>query len=106
MNYIDLTVFENETLNFKTPEGKIINITKPSQRMVIEMLKFKNINGRTSAENVIKALNNIIFGIFNSNDEGYQFDIEYIENGLNTQMKLAIVQAYSDFITKVQANPN
>lgn len=103
---LDLSVFEEETLDIRLPEdGSIVRIKKPSQRLVIEMLKFKELGENTPAEQVMEAVNKIVVKILNSNDANKFIDIKYVED-MNLKMKLAIIKAYSEFITGVQSNPN
>ncbi len=44
--------------------------------------------------------------IMNTNDEGKAFAVDELEEMLSTQMKVAIVTAYSNFITGIQSDPN
>lgn len=105
-NIVDLSVFENQTLDIKMPDGKILKITKPVQRMVIEILKFKNLNEDTPPRKIIEATNRMVWNILNSNDESLHITQADVAEGLNTQSKLAIIQAYSTFITGIQSDPN
>lgn len=102
---IDLSVFQEETLDIKLLDGSMVRITKPSQRMVIEMLKFKELGEDTPAEVLIQSVNKIVANILNSNDAKKFFDIKFVED-MNLKMKLAIIKAYGEFITGVQSNPN
>lgn len=102
---IDLSVFQEETLDIKLLDGSLVRITKPSQRMVIEMLKFKELGENTQPEELIHAINKIVVNVLNSNDAKKFYDIKFVED-MNLQMKLAIIKAYSEFITGVQSNPN
>ena len=106
MNIIDLSVFENTTLDFKLPDGRIIKISKPTQKMVIEILKFKDISEKTSANKIINSLNKVIWQILNANDEAVQVTQDYVKDDLNMQMKLAIIKAYSGFIEGLQNQKN
>lgn len=105
-NIIDLSVFEDETLDIKLPDGRMVRIVKPVQRMVIEILKFKNLSEQSEPEKVIGALDKIVWNILYSNDAGIHYPFEFVQKELNTRMKLAIVQAYSNFIAGVQSDPN
>ncbi len=102
---IDLSVFKEETLDIRLLDGSEIRIVKPTQRLVIEMLKFKEYGEDTPAEQLMEAINKIVLNILNTNDAHKVFKMEYAED-LSMRMKLAIIQAYSEFITGVQSDPN
>ena len=106
MKMLDLSVFENETFDITLPDRKMIRIIKPTQRLVIELLKLKEIDNNASAKKVVAALNKITLDILNTNDEGIQYTSDYIEKNLNTQMKTALISAYSNFVTGITNQKN
>lgn len=101
---LDLSVFTEETLDIKTVDGKLLHIPKPSQRMVIEMMKFREIDENTAPEEIAAALDRMASLILNSNREGVRFDGSSVA-ALSTDAKTAILTAYSEFATRLQANP-
>lgn len=102
---LDLTVFQEETLDITMPDGKLLHIIKPSQKMVIEMLKLKGIKADDDAEKIVKAFNSMVWCVLNSNDCGAKYDMAYVEQ-MPLKMKTAVINAYGEFIAGIQANPN
>lgn len=105
---VDLSVFQEQYLDVKLPSGEVMKLSKPTQQMVINLLKFRDINDTMGAEVIIDALDEIVNDILHTNVNAAvkPIDMEYVKNDLNMNMKLAIVKAYSEFITEVQSNPN
>ena len=103
---LDLSVFEEQTMEVKLSKEKTIRLQKPSQRMVIELMKFQSVNENDGAENIMKAVDDITLMILNTNDAGEQFSEEYITNNMNTQMKVSLIAAYGEYIVGIQSDPN
>ena len=101
---LDLSVFRQETLDITLLDGTTARVGKPSQRMVIEVLKLRNINAKTKPETVIRAMDDLVLGILNSNVDGRAFAAEDLAN-LTFEMKNAIISAYNAFVIEMQANP-
>ena len=102
---LDLTVFQEETLDITMPDGKLLHIIKPTQKMVIEMLKLKGIKADDDAEKIVKAFNSMVWCVLNSNDCGAKYDMAYVEQ-MPLKMKTAVINAYGEFIAGIQSNPN
>lgn len=103
-NVLDLSVFTAITLDIKLPDGRLLKLTKPTQRLVIKLMALKSLDASDSKA-IMTALDDMALDILNSNDTGTVFDMVFV-NTLNTAMKSALVQAYSEFIMQVQSNPN
>ena len=103
---IDLSVFENATMPVRLPDGHVLHLSKPTQRLVIEMLGFREMKEDSTAEEITAALDTITRKILCTNENGEIFTAEYVERDLNMQMKIALLNAYSAFITEVQSDPN
>ena len=101
---LDLSVFQEETLDITMMNGEVLHIKKPEQRMVIELIKFRTLREDANAKKVLRALNDITALILNSNTDGVEFERETID-ALSVDIKLAIVNAYTKFLLKLQANP-
>lgn len=101
---LDLSVFQEETLDIKTADGRLLHIPKPSQRLVIELMKFREIDDDTPAEEIVAELNRMAGLILNSNREGVKFDSANIA-ALSADAKTAILTAFSGFATRLQSNP-
>ena len=102
---IDLSVFQEETLDFKLPDGRIVNIVKPSQKMVIDLMNFRNIQ-EDEPEAQVAALSNIVCKVLNSNKNGVAFTEEEVEKEFNFQILQAILFAYGEFVNGIASNPN
>ena len=103
---LDLSQFEEQTMEVRVNENLSLNLQKPTQAIVIEMLKFKNIDENTDAETIMKALDSLCLLILNTNDSLVKYTKQKMNQILNTQQKVMIVTAYSEFIAEVQNHPN
>lgn len=103
--FLDLSVFEEQYLDVKLPDGRILKLCKPTQAIVINMMKFQNINESTDAAAVIDAVDEIALDILSTDKNGIVVTKETVEE-MNLQMKLALIQEYGKFISEVQSNPN
>ena len=102
---LDLSVFEEETLDIKMPDGKSIHIPKPSQSMVIKLFRMQKQLSGSDNEAQLNAFNTFVLDVLNINNGGYVFDVETVE-AMPLAMKSAIIKAYSDFIADIQSDPN
>lgn len=103
---LDLTVFEETTMELRIDAETTLFLKKPSQRMVIELLKFRSIDENSEAESIVKAIDDLCLLILNANDAHVLFTKQKMDAMLDTQQKLLILNAYSEFITEVQSDPN
>lgn len=103
---IDLSVFKKQTMALKLPDGEVLQIRKPTKAMVIQVLKFKDINADSKAEEIIAAMDELTLDILNSNEKAKVYTEEDLEQMLNIDMKLVIIQAYAEFIQGLQNAPN
>nr|DAU96699.1 MAG TPA: hypothetical protein [Caudoviricetes sp.] len=101
---LDLSVFQPETLDITMLNGEVIHIKKPEQGMVIELFKFRKLSEDANAKKAIRALNDMTALILNNNEDDVHFDRKSIE-ALSIDVKLAIVNAFTKFVLKVQSNP-
>lgn len=101
---LDLSVFQEETLDIKTADGQVLNIPKPSQKMVIELMKFKTIDENSEPAKVVDALDRMSGLILNSNTNGIKFEKSSIV-ALSMDAKAAILKAYAEFAAGLQSDP-
>lgn len=104
-NIVDLSVFENQTLDIKLPDGELIKISKPTQRMAVKLMSFQRLNDATLPEDLVAAVDNMALSILGSNENMRVFTSKDIE-ALNFPMKMALIDAYSKFLMGLQNNPN
>lgn len=102
---LDLTVFVEETLDIKMPDGATLHIPKPSQAMVIKTLRLNKILAGKEPEEQLEALNGMVMDVLNSNNGGKRYELAYVAD-MSLGMKSAIINAYSAFIGELQSDPN
>lgn len=90
----------------KLPNGETVQIRKPTQEMVIELMRFKQINENSQPELIIKAMDDMVLQILNSNEKMTKYTQEQLDDILNLPMKMVIIQSYGEFIQGIQQNPN
>ena len=101
---LDLTVFKRETLDITMLDGQKVHVKKPSQNMVIEIIKFRDINKSTPPEKIVAAVDDFVTMILNDNTDGLKFERDNIA-AIDMDLKLKIIEAYSAFMVKVQSDP-
>lgn len=102
---LDLSVFEEETLDVKLSDGKVIRLKKPTQGLVIAMLRLRNMSEDTPEEAALAAMNSIVLKILNNNADGMTFEMSNVEH-LSVDAKGALLFGYSEFAAQLQANPS
>ena len=101
---LDLTVFKRETLDITMMDGQKIHVKKPSQNMVIEIIKFRDINAKTAPEKAVAAVDDFVTMVLNDNTDGIKFARESVAK-IDLDIKLEIIKAYTSFMVKVQSDP-
>lgn len=101
---LDLSVFREPTLDILMADGAKLRIPKPTQAMVIEIVKLRDLSEDTPVDAVFDALDALVWRILNSNLDGIRFARADIA-ALTPDAKTAIVNAYSEFAAELQANP-
>lgn len=102
---LDLSIYKEETLDITMPDSTLLHITKPTQAMVIKVLQLRNIDDKSEPEEIIKGINSLVEDILNTNKEKKEIAREEVEV-MPLQMKMAIINAYTEFLTGIQNNPN
>lgn len=113
MKMVDLNLFENEVLPiampWDKPEGsgkkEVVKLLKPTRGLVIALTKFSKLKESDNLQDATEPLNNMVRLILNNNDTVREFTKEEVES-LNLIQKLAIINAFNEFIKLVQSNPN
>ncbi len=101
---LDLSVFDEETLDLKTADGRVIHLKKPTQALAIAMLQLRNLSDKTAPEAALAMQNGVVLRIMNNNADGIAFTPESIAN-MTLAAKNGIVKGYADFAADLQANP-
>lgn len=99
---LDLSLFVKQTLDITMPNGDIIHIKKPTQANVIKLMALKD----TTEDTALDAMSELVYIIFNSNTDGKHFTKDELDEELDLTMKVAVINAYNEFIQELQANPN
>lgn len=104
MKVLDLRVFENNSWEIILPSSDKIHIKKPTQAMIIKMMKIEQRQKETAnnPEEVFNALNDMVADILNFNLEGKKVTKSEIVGFSMAQLE-AIIQGYSDFATEINS---
>lgn len=100
---LDLTVFDEETLDIVMKE-RTLHVRKPTERMLIETIRLKDVSEDMDPAEAIAKLNMLIWKILNNNTDGIEFEMRSVA-ALSRELKEKIAYAYVDFIKKIQRNP-
>jgi hypothetical protein len=104
---LDLGVFANETLDIKLPDEEVVlHLRKPTKEMVIKLAELKYLQKSAKPEVVIERMDSLVVEILRTNDTDRVFNCDFVENELNTKMKVAIITAYAAWIGEIETRPN
>lgn len=107
MAMLDLQSFQRETFEVKLFDGSVINLNKPSQRLIIELMGLEaKLNKNASPTVALNSFIEIILSILNNNAEGLKFDREYVETYFDLEIGQAFVQGFMEFANGVNSDPN
>lgn len=98
---IDLNAFKETTEEVKLFNGEIINLKKPTQQMIIDMMALQDDINKKDSKKLIEKVNKLLISILNHNAENKQFDIDYIKNNFTYETMLAFIKAYGEFANKI-----
>lgn len=117
LTVLDLNVYTKKNLEIKLPansnkvfksDGDIIYIVKPSQRMVIEVLKYQQALAAKDANLILDTALNLTIEIFKTARDGYKSErrIKEFVNELPYAALTAIIGEYIAFMNEVKSDPN
>lgn len=98
---LDLTCFQEQTLDITMPDNTLLHIPKPSEAMVIAVLALRNINPASDAGTIVNATNKLTGAILNTNTAGITYEAKQVAE-MPIAIKSAIIKAYGDFIANLQ----
>lgn len=101
---LDLSVYQQNTLDITMPDGSIIKVKKPTQKIVIQMVSVGQVNQENQAA-VLEALCDVCAAILSNNTTGKAFTTDWVADNLDMIMIHAIVKAYADYTQELQNNP-
>lgn len=106
---LDLTAFKKDYFEVKLPDGETINIGKPSQGLIIDMMameqKIKEIDTENTSD-LMAIFNDVILKIINNNREEKKFTGKFIEDNFDFEIGQIFLNAYMEFVQEVGSNPN
>lgn len=106
MQMLDLSVFQEHTVDIKMTDGTILSLKKPSQKMYIKFLDYSNkIHDKQDTGEVFDEINTIVHMILNNNDNGTTVDLNTVKK-LSMDMKTAIINYYMQFINEILSGKN
>lgn len=100
---LDLQAYEEETADIRMADGQVLHLKKPSEALIIELLRLQHID-TAKPEEIVAALNRVCRAVLNNNTDGDAFSEESV-NGLSYDAKTAIITAYTAFATELQSRP-
>ena len=112
---LDLKVLsQQDTFDVTLPNDDILNLNKPSEKLLIEFMSFEDkaseLHGLPPIErskSMISMQKEMVRGILSCNRNGIQIDDEFFEmHGLDFYMQQAIVQAYAEYVQELSRDPN
>lgn len=103
-NILDLTAYQEETADIRLTDGAVLHLKKPTEKLVIHLLRLRDINEDSEPVLILAALNSITLEILNCNTDGLTFTMEGVSQ-MATDAKVRICKAYSDWAVELQSNP-
>lgn len=101
---LDLSAFQEETLDVLMADGSMLHLKKPTQELAIGMMNLRFIDEKSPSEAIVAKLNAMVCRILNNNADGLQIGMDSVA-ALTLDVKTAILTGYSEFATKLQSNP-
>ena len=105
---LDLTVLVEKCFEIKMPNGEVVSIKKPTQKMALDLSNNKELieaEENKDIEKVIKIINDRVMIVLNHNKEGRVFKAEELTD-LNLDIIKLIVEGYLQWVKDLNNNPN
>lgn len=105
---LDLSVLTEKYFEIKMPNGEVLEIKKPTQKMALEFSnnkEFIKAQNSNDMETVLKIAMNRVETILNHNKEGKKISKDELA-GLSFDMINLIVESYIKWVQEVNSNPN
>lgn len=104
---LDLQAFQSQTFEVKLFDGEIINLNKPSQKLVLDIIAYEEkMKDKKDVKKVINSFASLILDILNNNAEGIKFNREYVDTYFNFEIGMAFIKSYMEFVQEVNNDPN
>lgn len=107
MAILDLQSFQQRTHEVRLFDGEVIRLTKPSQRLVIDILAYEEkMKASNNTKDVLDSFVSLIVDILNTNLEGRKFNRAYVEKYFNFEIGMVFVESYIEFVQDINSDPN
>ena len=104
---LDLQSFKEKSFELKMFDGELLKIKRPSQGMVIEMMGYEDtFKKNKNPKNMLDGFSSMILDILNNNLNDKKFTKEYVNEQFDLSTGMALVQAYMNFVTEINSDPN
>lgn len=101
---LDLSCFQEETLDITMPDKRVIHVKKPTEELYIKIIAFQERVKKADKKDAFSAVNDMAGLILSHNTQGR--DNCELAKKLPDAMKFAIIQAFTEFITETASDPN
>ena len=113
MAMLDLSVYQVKTFDIKLLDGKEIGLPVPTQKTVIKLVEAEEFitkaSGKKGTNNpmlVLQKISGLLLEILNTNIQGIEFDMQYIEDNFNLDLIMIVLDNYMGFVSEINSNPN
>ena len=101
---LDFSAYVEETLDVKLADGNVIHLKKPTELLVVQMIRMREVDEKTDPLVVLATLNKVALNVLNNNADGLSFTLQSVAE-LPMDIKAGIVKGYTDWAVELQANP-
>ena len=106
MAMLDLNAFQEKTFEVKLLDGTVVELKKPSQKLVIDIMAHEEKMKNKDPKKVLNSFVNIMVEVLNNNTEGREFNRGYVEKYFSLDLGSLFLTAYIDFVKDIQSDPN
>ena len=107
MAMLDLQAFQQRTYEVKLFDGEIIKLTKPSQKLVIDIIAYEEkMKDKSNIRNILDSFVSLIVDILNTNLEGRKFTRAYVEKYFSFELGMVFLEGYINFVQDINSDPN
>ena len=104
---LDLQAFQQRTYEVKLFDGEIIKLTKPSQKLVIDIIAYEEkMKDKSNIRNILDSFVSLIVDILNTNLEGRKFTRAYVEKYFSFELGMVFLEGYINFVQDINSDPN
>lgn len=96
---IDLTVNKNRFYEIKMPDGEVLKIKRPTQKMLLKMAAMQHSITDTNLEDSLESIFNLTVEILNWNTIGNTYTFDDLSDYISFQTAVLIIKEYLEFAT-------